>query len=195
MLNIAQKIKEQITMIHICEKYGISLDHKGFAKCPFHNEKTPSFKVYSADKGWHCFGCNESGSVIDFVMKYFNLSFKEAVKKIDLDFNLCLLKKPTIREYRQMQFAEKKRQIEKEKQESEQMMVESEYWAIFDEWKRLDENKRLYAPKSFNEEMHPLFLEAISKIEHQKYLLEQAELRRWKRENGRNSGNDDTRTS
>lgn len=195
MLNIAQKIKEQITMIQVCEKYGISLDRKGFAKCPFHNEKTPSFRVYPADKGWHCFGCNESGSVIDFVMKYFNLPFKEAVKKIDMDFNLCLFKKPTIQEYRQMQFAEKQRKAENQRQEAERIAEEAEYWAIFDEWKHLDENKRIYAPKSFEDEMHPLFLEAISKIEHQKYLLEQAELRRWKRENGRNSGHDDTRTS
>jgi DNA primase len=50
------------------------------ACCPFHNEKTPSF-VVSADKQiYHCFGCNVGGNVIDFIMKYENLEFPEAVR-------------------------------------------------------------------------------------------------------------------
>lgn len=48
--------------------------------CPFHSEKTPSFHV-SADKQlYHCFGCNEGGGVVQFVMKTENLDFVEAVK-------------------------------------------------------------------------------------------------------------------
>ncbi len=48
--------------------------------CPFHNEKTPSFHV-SADKQlYHCFGCHEGGTVINFVMKSENLDFVDALK-------------------------------------------------------------------------------------------------------------------
>ncbi|MBQ3053285.1 MAG: DNA primase [Clostridia bacterium] len=48
--------------------------------CPFHSEKTPSFHV-SADKQlYHCFGCNEGGSVVQFIMKTENLDFVEAIK-------------------------------------------------------------------------------------------------------------------
>ena len=44
-------------------------------KCPFHNEKTPSFNV-SDEKGlFHCFGCKVGGNAITFLMKYKNLSF------------------------------------------------------------------------------------------------------------------------
>ncbi len=48
--------------------------------CPFHREKTPSFKVFPESQNFHCFGCGEGGSVFDFVMKAENLSFPEAVR-------------------------------------------------------------------------------------------------------------------
>lgn len=38
------------------------------ALCPFHNERTPSFTVYPANQSFHCFGCERSGTVIDYVM-------------------------------------------------------------------------------------------------------------------------------
>jgi DNA primase catalytic core len=55
-------------------------NYKGL--CPFHNEKTPSFSV-SPDKGfYHCFGCGVHGNAIDFVMRYENRSFVEAVEAL-----------------------------------------------------------------------------------------------------------------
>ncbi len=48
--------------------------------CPFHHEKTPSFHV-SADKQlYHCFGCGEGGSAVNFIMKAEKLDFVEALK-------------------------------------------------------------------------------------------------------------------
>jgi DNA primase len=41
-------------------------------RCPFHNEKTPSFRLFKMDKGgwgYKCFGCGESGDVFIFIMK------------------------------------------------------------------------------------------------------------------------------
>lgn len=50
--------------------------------CPFHKEKTPSFHV-NQDRGFfHCFGCKESGSVVDFVMKQEGATFPEAVRSL-----------------------------------------------------------------------------------------------------------------
>jgi hypothetical protein len=49
-------------------------------KCPFHNEKTPSFIVFPNNR-WYCFGaCADGGDVVDFVMKLNNLKFLEAVR-------------------------------------------------------------------------------------------------------------------
>ena len=53
-------------------------------KCPFHNEKTPSFNV-SDEKGlFHCFGCKVGGNAITFLMKYKNLSFREAINELSI---------------------------------------------------------------------------------------------------------------
>jgi DNA primase len=50
--------------------------------CPFHNEKTPSFHVFPGTGTWHCFGCGAGGDVITFVMRYGNLTFREALEEL-----------------------------------------------------------------------------------------------------------------
>ncbi len=50
--------------------------------CPFHKEKSPSFHVHPERGFYHCFGCGESGSAIDFAMKVNGLDFVEAVKML-----------------------------------------------------------------------------------------------------------------
>lgn len=48
--------------------------------CPFHNERTPSFTVFTDTQSFYCFGCGASGTVIHFIMKINNLGFVDAVK-------------------------------------------------------------------------------------------------------------------
>lgn len=49
--------------------------------CPFHDEKTPSFVVFPDSGAWRCFGaCGTGGDVFDFVMRFENLSFREALE-------------------------------------------------------------------------------------------------------------------
>lgn len=47
--------------------------------CPFHNEKSPSFTVFSATRGFYCFGCGAGGDVITFIMKAENLDYMSAL--------------------------------------------------------------------------------------------------------------------
>lgn len=61
-------------------------NYKGL--CPFHNEKTPSFTVSPAKQIFHCFGCQESGSVISFLMKHEHLSYPESVKSLAKRYNI-----------------------------------------------------------------------------------------------------------
>ena len=49
--------------------------------CPFHKEKSPSFTVTPSKGMFYCFGCKEHGTVLDFIMKYKNLNFVEAVQE------------------------------------------------------------------------------------------------------------------
>ena len=51
-------------------------------RCPFHSEKTPSFTVFPATNSYYCFGCHETGDVIDFTAKLFGLSLYEAARKL-----------------------------------------------------------------------------------------------------------------
>ncbi len=50
------------------------------ARCPFHDEKTPSFTVSPDKQFYHCFGCGAHGTAIGFLMEYERLSFIEAVE-------------------------------------------------------------------------------------------------------------------
>ena len=50
--------------------------------CPFHDEKSASFHVRPAHGTFHCFGCGEGGSVLDFVMKIEHIGFVEAVERL-----------------------------------------------------------------------------------------------------------------
>ena len=63
-------------------------NYKGI--CPFHNEKTPSFVVSEAKQIFTCFGCGASGDAIEFIMKYYNLTFPEAVERLALQYGIDL---------------------------------------------------------------------------------------------------------
>ena len=52
------------------------------ARCPFHNEKSPSFNVNREKQFYHCFGCGASGNVISFLMDYERQTFVEAVETL-----------------------------------------------------------------------------------------------------------------
>ncbi len=58
------------------------------ARCPFHDEKTPSFTVSPHKQFYHCFGCGASGSAITFLMEYEHLTFPEAVEALAAQYGL-----------------------------------------------------------------------------------------------------------
>ena len=89
----ARYIKSNVSIASVIRLYGYEPDVKGFMRCPFHHDPTPSLKLYDTGsrRGWYCFGCHAGGSVIDFVMKHDDCSFAMAVKAIDHHLNLGLL--------------------------------------------------------------------------------------------------------
>jgi hypothetical protein len=77
-------IKAKISIVEVIAGAGVPLRRKGNvheACCPFHNERTPSFKVYD-DGHYHCFGCGAHGDAIDFVMEMDGCTVGEAIERI-----------------------------------------------------------------------------------------------------------------
>ena len=72
-----EQIKNNLDIVEVISK-DVVLKKTGRnfqGRCPFHNEKTPSFVVSPEKQLFKCFGCGESGDVISFIMKFNNQSF------------------------------------------------------------------------------------------------------------------------
>ncbi|MBA7627799.1 DNA primase [subsurface metagenome] len=70
---------------YVRDRYDIKCDNSGKALCPFHDDKKPSLSFFQTKAGfWRfkCFGCDKSGSIIDFKMALENLDKKEACREL-----------------------------------------------------------------------------------------------------------------
>ena len=164
-MNVFEYIKETVTMKDIFRKYGLSVNSAGFAVCPFHQEKTASLKIYSGDRGWYCFGCGNGGSVIDFVMCYFNVDKAEAIKIISRDFGLGIPfgKGSTYRE-REAIRRKVSQAIRKNEERYKILRRESvEYEKLMDEYVWADIVIMYLKPTSPEDEIYDIYKEAINK--------------------------------
>ncbi len=86
-MTVFEQVKSAIDMKTVAEEYGLHIDRGGMTLCPFHNEKTPSAKIYGDN--FHCFGCGEHHDIIGFTQKLFQLNKPiDSVKKLNTDFGL-----------------------------------------------------------------------------------------------------------
>ena len=77
-----EEIKSKLSIQEVVSQY-LRLEKMGSqykARCPFHNEKTPSFYVSPMRHSFHCFGCGESGDIFSFVQKVEHIEFRDALK-------------------------------------------------------------------------------------------------------------------
>ncbi|MEI8062216.1 MAG: DNA primase [bacterium] len=82
MSSTAERIKEKLSVADVLGSY-IKLEKSGAnykARCPFHNEKTPSFMISPARNSYYCFGCQASGDIFTFVQEFEKLDFVGALK-------------------------------------------------------------------------------------------------------------------
>lgn len=89
-----QKIKDKLDIVSVVGTY-IKLEKAGNnfkARCPFHNEKTPSFTVSPDRNAFYCFGCHSKGDIFTFVSLFEGLDFVGSLKVlaqragVELDF-------------------------------------------------------------------------------------------------------------
>lgn len=167
-------------MREVVEHYGFEVNHANCIRCPFHaGDRQASLHIYPGSGGFHCFGCGAHGSVIDFVMRLFNCSFKEAKERLDSDFHLGLgIARPiTYRERKARQNAimairENNRQLA----EAESQCEDLEH--RYDMADSLIRNLRPNNPEEFT----CAFAWAVKNIDAIKYDLLLAEGRRWELE-------------
>lgn len=163
-MNVFEAVKQSVTTRQAAEHYGILVGRNGMCVCPFHDDKNPSMKV---DRRFHCFGCQADGDVIDFVSRLENVSPREAALMLAQDFSIPYEdKEPPSR-------SRPKRNPRKESPEQQFKRMERYCFRVLSDYHNLLRRwKRDYAPKTPEEEWHPLFVEALQKQSHVEYLLD-----------------------
>lgn len=153
----------------VAERYGFQPNRAGFICCPFHGEKTPSMKLYDGDKdGFHCFGCGVGGTVIDFVMKLFDLPFQAACKRLNDDFGLGLSDEPPSEETRSRVL-----QMRREREEAElaELARFKRLAREFRFWRWCKDNLQ---PALIEDDVviHPLYAEAVKRVNWLEWKLD-----------------------
>ncbi len=165
----AEEIKQRLTMREVAEHYGFQVNHASCIRCPFHaGDRQASLHIYPGSGGFHCFGCGAHGSVIDFVMRLFDLNFRQAILRINADFQLGLAENKPDRAVRSAAL-EARREEQRRTVQSETnfrfMTREFHYWKeIQDVFRPMRQEDVLF--------YHPLYVEAVKRLPYIEYWLD-----------------------
>lgn len=99
--NAFQQVRERVTAEDAARHYGIAFDRRGWALCPFHNDRHASMSFRAGR--FRCWACGENGDSIDFTGKLLGLEPLGAAERLNTDFalGLPLHRKPTEAENRE----------------------------------------------------------------------------------------------
>jgi DNA primase len=75
------EIKQQLSIETVIQHYNIAINKNKQCLCPFHEDKTPSLKIYPETNTYHCFGCGKSGDTIQFIQDHEKITKHEAIVK------------------------------------------------------------------------------------------------------------------
>ena len=159
--NIFAIVRQSTSVREMAELYGIKVNQSGMACCPFHDDHNPSLKLN--EEYFYCFGCRATGDVIDFTARLYDLSPKEAAEKLarDIGLNHDGQASPGKRYVRRKTEAQKFREGR-----AHSVRVLTDYYHLLQKW------EKSYPPKTPEERLHPLFMEAMQEKSYVGYLLE-----------------------
>lgn len=158
--NIFLAVKEKLSMEDAAKFYGLQISRSGMACCPFHEDKTPSLKIY--DDHFYCFGCGATGDCTGFTAKLFGISQIEAAKKLSYDFGLNLFDREITVSFKPVPNPKTDYLLWLRKAKTDV----SEYLNKLYEW------RKKYAPRNIGEQLNPLFIESMQKTSYIEYLSE-----------------------
>ena len=162
-MSIFEAVKQSVTTRQAAKHFGIRAGRNGMCRCPFHADRNPSMKV---DRRYYCFGCGATGDVIDFVSRLEGISPKEAALLLARAFSVPYEDKGSPSRNRRPHPRQETPEQQFKRMERYCFRVLSDYHNLLRRW------KRDYAPKTPDEEWHPLFVEALQKQSHVEYLLD-----------------------
>jgi hypothetical protein len=149
-MHIAEQIKSVLTVPQVARFYSYEPNRAGFIKCPFHGggqEHTASCKLYA--HWFKCQACPATGTVIDFAMLLFGISFSVACVRLNADFGLGLSSdRPDPRELEKLRRRAREARERQAAEARRQADVEEYWWEIYWLWERLKETKKTGEPFS-----------------------------------------------
>ena len=159
-MSVFELVKANVNAYDVAVAEGFNPTRNKLICCPFHNDKHPSMKV---DKRFYCFSCGEKGDVIDFEVKLYGLSSKNAAEKIVSDFGLSSEDDSKVKEYK--------------RQKSEQQIFTEKKRALVQSLSTLMDNlyqmKNSYRPTEEQDSTwSPVFSFAVNKYEYIAYLYD-----------------------
>lgn len=123
-----EAVKAAVSMPSAIERYADPGRRRGRCPCPIHGGKDDNLSY--TDTQFHCFVCGTGGDVISFVMKLFDLSFSDAVRKLGEDFGVSPGVDPHAVEKRQAD--NRRREVEKERDKANFRKLATFYRSLFD---------------------------------------------------------------
>lgn len=158
-MNLYDQLKTHLAPRCVTERYGPPIHRGDMICCPFHDDKTPSMKLY--DDHFYCFGCQKSGDVIDLAAQLLGLTNHEAAKRLASDFGIAgevsaQLVRTTPYEH--------SRQFYEDEQEC--------YLALLDYLKLIEHWEKKYPPTSQIVTPDPRFIEACQMKSYVDYLCD-----------------------
>lgn len=130
-----EEIKSRVTIADVIRKYSPSSEiKKDVIRCPFHSERTASFRIYQRNNSFYCFGCGIGGDQINFVAKILDISYYDALKRVDEDFMLDVFSRKISKSTLQKRIYERERkQFEEEKAKLKRQAEENKLINFFKE--------------------------------------------------------------
>lgn len=186
MTDYADLIKNTLTMEQVLRRYGIAAGVKNRIRCPLHHGTHLNFAY--RHKTFRCYVCGANGTVIDFVMQYFGLSFLDAVKKLNDDFNLGYSMGNKIPSEADMDAARKAERIRQKRIAHENRLKQlcTAYDAAMDYYCALDIIATNDAPRGPYDDVSPQYEYALKHIDAAWEQVQEAaaRIRKFKMEEG-----------